>query len=152
MDGGVCSYTFADGCQSSCVCKASGSGWSCTDLPCTPTPPPPCLGDGGLYAFDVPDSGIGDTGATFAGCLSCLEDTCPLPFMECSGSCPCQQVIQSIFRCAAGGTPMSTCWARFAVVPPPTAQPLLACAVEKRPGCLPACGIPSPTADAGATD
>jgi hypothetical protein len=121
-------------------------------------PPPSCLAeDGGLYGLDVPDSGIGTTGATLAGCFSCMEHTCPGQFMSCNADCMCQQGVLTFLGCVAGGTAPLSCGMTFQANGGPAANVLLQCTAAPLlggpgPGCLSECGVASPTADAGTTD
>jgi hypothetical protein len=114
---------------------------------CTsPPPPPPCLGDAGLYGLDIPDSGIGNTGATLAECYSCLESTCPMQFMACNTDCTCQKGVLEFFQCLASGTPTLSCGMSLQGMGGPAGSALVQCAAAPLlggpgPGCLSQCGV-----------
>jgi hypothetical protein len=118
----------------------------------------PCLNDdGGIYGDDIPDSGIGDAGATVPGCFSCIQQTCPAQLMSCNGDCSCQQGADIFFRCLAAGTPPVTCGMNLGEYGS-SASALAQCAAPPLfdgggSGCLSQCGVTGVgIADAAATD
>jgi hypothetical protein len=68
-----------------------------------------CTPDAALTSIPPPDASIGDSGATLAGCLTCMLAGCPTLVSECSASCVCNAAFLQFEGCAAGGTSPVTC-------------------------------------------
>jgi hypothetical protein len=84
----------------------------------------------------VPDAPIGDTGATTASCLACIDASCATQAAACNGDCACASQAVAVFTCAAGGQSVAGC---LASTPGGTAFDALAACVAF--SCRTACGF-----------
>jgi hypothetical protein len=133
------------GCAYDCTCGGAAQ-WKC-EYKC---PTPGCIPGSGLYGLDVADSGIGNTGATLAGCYSCLEKACGTTFMICDTDCVCEKGVLGFLSCAEGGTSILSCGTTLESTGGPNGAALVQCAAAD---CAAECGLTSVgIADAGVTD
>lgn len=99
-------------------------------------PPEACTSDVNITDLPIPDASIGETGATVAGCVSCVETACPSLPAVCDMTCGCPAAFIGFEQCLGAGGSILTCaggLAEGAGIPLTS----LACAAA----CSPQCGL-----------
>lgn len=108
-----------------------------------------CVPDANLMSIPVPDAALNEAGATAAGCVACLNTSCPMLVAECNQSCACIAAVEAFATCIASGT------ASFQICAASNLLNLSSTGVDASifcaAGCAPACGVMLPT-DGGPGD
>ncbi|HEX8791691.1 MAG TPA: hypothetical protein VF765_12135 [Polyangiaceae bacterium] len=106
-----------------------------------------CVPDTSLQSLQIPDAALSDSGATIAGCLACVEQTCPQIASECNASCACLADFQAFAICMSKpAATLLTCLSSLGSLPSVGVDAsAIACAAP----CLTACGQSLPTGDGG---
>ena len=58
---------------------------------------------------ELPDAALGDSGATVASCVACVEESCGTEVATCQAECGCREAAIGFFRCLGAGATSSAC-------------------------------------------
>ena len=106
-----------------------------------------CVPDANITMLPVPDASIGDSGATAAGCFSCIEAACPTLIAQCNQSCACVAAFEMFDLCLAQGGGLLTCvGSNFTNIPGISVSSFICAAGCATPST---CGYSIPLGDGG---